>query len=84
MNMPTVPVKALQSLEINLEDIEAGRAAGLPENEVRARALERAIESALDAYGVPCEGRSVRVTMNDDKADIKIFLPDGWHMEGQA
>lgn len=82
--MPTVPVQALQSLEIDMADIEAGRAAGLPEDEVRARALERAIESALDAHGVPSEGRSVRVTMNDDKAGLNITLPDGWHMEGQA
>jgi hypothetical protein len=84
MSMPTVPVLALQSLEIDLGDVEAGRAAGLPEKEVRERALERAIESALDAYGVPREGRSVRVTMNDDKAGINITLPDGWNMEGQA
>lgn len=82
--MPTVPIQALQSLEINLEDIDAGRAAGLPENEVRGRALERAIESALDTYGVPRDGRTVKVTMNDDQAGINIDLPDGWHMEGQA
>ena len=62
--MPTVPILALQSLEINWEDVEAGRAAGLPEKEIMERALERAIESALDAYGVPREGRSVRITIS--------------------
>jgi hypothetical protein len=84
MNMPTVPLQALQSLEISWEEVEAGRAAGLPEKEVRERALERAIESALDAYGVPHEGRSVKITMSEGKADMNITLPDGWHMEGQA
>lgn len=76
--MPSIP--PLESLGINVtkQDLEAGYAAGLTNLEIN----ERAIDSALEAHGVPREGRSVKITMDEKgEAQIRITLPEGWYME---
>jgi hypothetical protein len=74
-NMPVI-----RGLNVNVtkEDVEAGEAAGLTAFEVS----ERAFNDALDACGVPREGRNVEVTMNEKReVTIGITLPAGWTIE---
>ena len=60
-------------IEVGQEDMEAGQLTGATGEEV----IERSIHSALDRYGVPRDGREVKVT----RETIMIELPPGWEMD---
>ena len=64
--------RVIPPLEVSLteDDWAAGRAVGATGAEVMARA----IHGALDAYGVPRDGRAVSVTYEH----VVIDLPPGW------
>ena len=76
--MPAIPPIESLGMKLTKQDFEAGYAAGLTKLEV----YEYALDSALEAHGVPREGRSVKITIDDkDEVQIRITLPEGWYME---